>query len=349
MSWIFSQALAANEAQKQMQMKQFALLNSYRRAYNSAEKRIAADAGLQVNEGLIPRDVWQQMDADTSLIMRAPNLTFVNDLLPRSKSVDPGKIANVYRIASDAGNPQTSLSGQMPIQNSKTAYEYDGNIIPVHTTGWEREWRELLGQRSEGFDGLIDDNANCSRALLDRMAEYMYTGDDSLGFEGYKAFGAKNHPNTKQIDLGAGGLNINLETATSGVDLYNAYKAMRDLLRIENRAAGQVTFYVSQTALSNLERPWDTANSSNINIDDRVRSLNGVADIKEDASLSGNEALIVIHEDQYIRPLTGMAAGTFAVPRHMQHANHQFYNMAIVGLEIRRDINGRSGVAYASA
>jgi hypothetical protein len=350
MSWIFSQEFTANNARNQRNMgKQYEQLNRWRTSFNSAEQRIATDMGLTANQAArIPQDVWREMDAVTKQVMRSPNLTLLNDLLPRAKSLDPGKIVQEYRQGSRTQGTQTSLSGKIPILNDNVDYKYDGNIIPVHTVGWEREWRELLGQRSEGFDALIDDVESRTRDLADKMADYMYNGDTSVAFKGYTGLGIKTHDNTQLIDLGAGGLNIDLEsTAASGEDLYNAYKAMRDTLRIENNAVGDVTFYVSQAALSNLERPWDTANSSNENILQWILRLNGVAAVKEDASIEGNEAILVIHEDRFIRPLVGQAAGTYAVPRRMEHDNHQFYAMVIAGLEIRADYEGKSGVAYA--
>lgn len=353
MSWIFGKDVVANAVgtQRKNMNEQWGYLNALRSQYERQEQTFNsayASMGLQVNQGRIPQDVWREMDSQTKALMRAPNLTLLEDLLPLSKSLSIGKIVQEYRQASDAGNVVTSVSGEVPVLLDKTQYSYDGNPVPVHAVGYGREWRELEGMRSEGFDALIDDNANAARALMDRMASYIYTGDDQVNVKGFSATGVKNNSNTKLRDLGAGGANVDLtDVNATGQDIYNEFKAGRDVLRINNNVRGEITFYVSRAILSNMERPWDTANASNVTILDWVRRLEGVADVKEDASLTGNEYLAIAVDPMYIRPLTGMATGTYAVPRQMFNSKHNFIIANAVGLEIRADYDGRSGVLYA--
>lgn len=352
MSWIFGKSQVQGNSQSLKNMEsQWNTLQALRSAFNQAEQSFApqyAAMGMQANAGRVPEEVWREMDAQTKVLMRSPNLTLLEDLLPLAKSLPIGKIVSEYRQASDAGNTVTSLSGQVPVLIDKTAYKYDGSIVPVHAVGYGREWREWEGQRSEGFDGLIDDNANATRALRDKMASYIYVGDDSVKFKGYQAKGVKNSDNTKLRDLGASGANINLTaSATTGEAIYNEFKAGRDVLRITNDVTAPVTIYVSRAILSNMERSWDAANASNVTILDWVRRLEGVAAVKEDASLSGNEYMVIAVSSEYIRPLVGMATGTYAVQRTMFNDNYNFVIANAVGLEIRADYNGKSGVLYA--
>ncbi len=348
MSFIFSKAaMAANSSNAAQMTAQWKMLNNQRKAYDMQEDVLARN--FQVNTGRIPADVWRDMDATTSLLMRQPNLTLLTDLMPLSKSLNIGKIFAEYRIAGDSGNTKSSISGDTDILIDKTPYTYDGNIIPVHTVGWSRDFREVEGMRSEGFDGLIDDSANSTRNLQNKLADYIYNGDADVVFNGKQGFGVKNHPNTLPIALGAGGLNINLATSTDGVAIRRAFQSIRDSLRITNAVVGQVTFYVSRTILTNLEQAWNSSNSSNVTVLDMVRKLEGVAGVKEDASLTGNQVIALCLESQYIRPLVGMATGTYAVPRIMFNSKHSFYAANAVGLEIRKDATGKSAVAYASS
>lgn len=346
MSWIFKKDLATNAANQKHMNEQFNMLKNLRRAHNNQEERFEQE--FQINSGRIPADVWRDMDAQTAVLMRQPNLTLLTDLLPLAKSLSIGKIYAEYRIASDAGNAVSSVSGEVDILNDKTAYTYDGNVIPVHTVGWSRDFREVAGMQSEGFDGLLDDAASSTRNLQNKLANYMYNGDASVVFNGRQGFGVKNHPNTLQISLGGGGLNINLATSTDGVAIRRAFQSIRDGLRITNAVLGQISFYVSREVLTNLEQAWNSANGSNVTVLEMVRRLEGVAAIKEDASLTGNQVIALCLDSTYIRPLVGMATGTYAVPRTMFNSKHSFYAANAVGLEIRKDATGKAAVAYAS-
>lgn len=339
--------MTANSANASQMQKQWAMLNNQRKAFNMQEDVLAQQ--FSVNSGRVPADVWRDMDAQTSTLMRQPNLTLLTDLMPLAKSLDIGKIFSEYRIAGDAGNTKSSVSGDTDILVDKTPYTYDGNIIPVHTVGWSRDFREVAGMRSEGFDGLIDDSANSTRNLQNKLADYIYNGDANVVFNAKQGYGVKNHPNTLPIDLGAGGLNINLGTSTDGVAIRRAFQSIRDSLRITNAVMGQITFYVSRTILSNLEQAWNSTNSSNVTVLEMVRKLEGVAAVKEDASLTGNQVIALCLDSMYIRPLVGMATGTYAVPRTMFNSKYSFYAANAVGLEIRKDATGKSAVAYASS
>ena len=349
MSWYFSKALMqANSANKKHMEEQRTMLNRMRKAADMKEQVINSEMGFAANSGRIPAEVWRDMDAAATKVFREPNLTLLTDLLPLAKSLSIGKIVSEYRQSSDAGNVVTSLSGQIPVLTDKTEYKYDGNIIPVHAVGFHREWRELEGQRSEGFDGLIDDAENTSRNLLNKMANYIYNGDTSVSFKGHTGYGIKNHPNTALVDLGASGLNIDFTSASATSEaIYNAVKSLRDRLRITNAVNGQITFYFSRSALSNMERPWNTANSSNVTILTMVRGLEGVAAVKEDASLTGNQVVAGVLTTEFIRPLVGMAAGTYQKPRTMFNDNYEFVTANAVGLELRADYTGKSGWLYA--
>jgi len=169
-----------------------------------------------------------------------------------------------------------------------------------------------------------------------------------LSYKGRTGYGVKNNPNTALVDLGDGGLNIDFTSGSAtGEAISTAFKSLRDRLRITNAVNGMVTFYFSRAALSNFERPWSVDNSSNIKILDWLRGLEGVAAIKEDASLTGNEVVFGVVSTEYIRPLVGMATGTYQVPRTMFNSNYDFVTANAVGLEIRADYTGKSGWGYA--
>ena len=121
------------------------------REATNLQEQIFVNSGqiLAPNAGLIPRDVYQEFDRVSVERFRSDDGdTFLNDLLPMSKSITIGKLTHQFRQSSDAGNAQTSMTGQVGVKMDQTEFTYDGSIVPVHDTGFSRNWREWDGQRS---------------------------------------------------------------------------------------------------------------------------------------------------------------------------------------------------------
>lgn len=296
---------------------------------------------------IIPQDVYREFESQTKELMRAPNLTLMNDLMPLAKALPVGKVEHVYRKVSDSGIVVTDLEGTSPVEIDKADYTYDSTIKVVHKTGFGRSWMEMEGQRSEGFDGLVDDQANAVRLMQETIAGHIYNGA-SVTFKGVTADGIKTSSKVASVDLDASGLNVDLtSSATTGDAIRTAFISMRDTLRITNNARGPVTFYVPQAVMSNFERYFSTSDIGFGTILTALRRLEGIADIKEDASLSGNECIGVILDSAYIRPLVGMAISTVPLVRSNPFDNYNFITWCNLGLEIKTDYDGRTGVLYA--
>lgn len=323
---------------------QYDHVTAIRNGFNVNQKHIKAMYGNAA--AIIPQDVYREFENQTKVIMRAPNLTLMQDLMPLAKTLPVGKLEHVVRKASDSGIVTSSLGGQVTNQLDKADYDYDSSIKVIHQTGYGREWMEMEGQRSEGFDGLIDDNANAVRAIADKVASHIYDGAD-VSFKGVSAYGIKTSSKVQAVDLGASGLNIDFSTSTDTSAIRSAFIDVRDNLRITNNAMGDITFYVSREIASNFQNFFSTADTGFGTIKDALLRIDGVADIKEDASLSGNEMVGMILDSQFIRPLVGMATSTVPIQRTDPMANYNFLVWTQVGLEIRTDYAGRTGVMYA--
>ncbi len=325
--------------------EQYSHVANVRTAFNRMQEQMRTLHGNAA--AIIPQDVYREFDSQTKEIMRQNNLTLLNDLLPLAKALPVGKIEHVYRQASDSGVVTTSIGGQAPAQLDKADYDYDSSIKVIHQTGYGREWLELEGQRSEGFDGLIDDNANAVRSIMDQMADHVFNGAD-VSFKGTDAYGIKTSSKTIDVDLDSGGLNINFATSTDTSAIRTAWISMVDKLRLnDNNAKQPATYYVSGEIMSNFQNFFSTSDSGFGTIRDVLLRVNGVADIKEDESLSGNEVVGVVLSDQFIRPLVGMAVNTVPVQRVNPFDPYNFITWTNLGLEIKTDYSGRSGVLWA--
>ena len=323
-------------------------VNTDRNWFHKQESDIAAVANAA---SVLPRDAWLDLDGITRRVMRADEgQTWMGDLMPLAKAVDIGKLVHLTRVSSDAGSVTRSMSGQVPVALDKVTYDYRGTPVPIFSTAYGREWREWNTLQSENFDALSDDQEAHTAKIRRDQALYVLDGDPTISVKGYKAFGIRNHPLSKAINLGsaAGGANINLVTATPDqLDSFftGPFGAMLDA----NLIVGKVNIYISPE----IARAWDRQLSGSdglkegkiIDFLSKNRRINKISVTYE---LTGNAFFGFVPSAEYIRPLVGMATNTTAMARPNPTDNYQFLVMGALGLEIRADYNGRTGVFYST-
>lgn len=347
----FDKALTANHA-RQHGAWWSQEVTPMRLAFHQTEE---AHAALSNQSAVLPRDAWLEMDTITKRIMRGDGgQTFMDDLMPLAKPINIGKMVAVNRVASDAGVVTVSLSGQVPTILDKTQYDYRGALIPIFSTAYYRNFREWNALQNENFDALADDQENSLWNLRRRNALYILNGDLTMSFEGYQGYGIRNSPYSKSINLGSavGGANINLTTATADQIIAfftGPFAAMLDA----NFIVDPVRIWVSPDIMRNLARPLSSAEGFKTgSIREFLERGNGgdsrIVSIKQTFELTGNEFFGFVPRAEFIRPLVGMATSTVAIPRLHPRSNYQFDVWNAMGIEIRADYNGRSGVFYST-
>jgi len=338
MRYFDSQILANSRPHQEM----WAEINDDRDFFHANEEFVTNAASI------LPRDAWLDMDNITRRVMRADEgEVWMRDLMPLAKTVPIGKIVHLNRVSSDAGTVIRSISGQVPVPMDKVVYDYRGTPVPLFHTAYGREWREWAALTSENFDALADDQETHTAKIRRDMALYALNGDTSVVFQGYTGYGIRNHPLSKSINIGAGGNNINLTTATPDqLDAFftGAFGALLD----DNFISGAVNLYVSPQ----IARAWDKTYSGSAGfkqgtIRDFLLTNPRIAKIERTFELTGNEFFGFVPNAEYIRPLIGMAVATTAIPRDRPRANYQFDVCGAMGIEIRADYNGRTGVFYS--
>ena len=326
-----------------------------RLAANQQESMFVNNGMIIGNAGLIPQDVYQEFDNVTVERFRSDEGdTFLNDLLPLSRSVSIGKLVSRFRRASDAGLAQTSMTGQIGAKLDQVEYKYDGTIIPVHDLAFGRNWREWAAQQSEGFDALIDDQRESVSTLRRKIVDAFLDGHkDSDGntivLDGLSWAGMRNDTRVNQVDLGAGGLNFDFtDTTKTGAQIKAAFISIRDTLWITNNIESDATYYVSREIASNFERKFSTSYDARI-IMQELADLMGVAAIKVSSKLSGNELMAIVLNGNSIRPMVGMGLNTVAMPRPVYNSNYEFVVWGAIGFEVRNDYDGKSSALFAQA
>lgn len=299
---------------------------------------------------VLPRDAWMDLDGITRRVMRADEgQAWMADLMPLAKAVNIGKLVHLTRVSGDAGTVVRSMSGQVPVPVDKVGYDYRGTPVPIFSTAYGREWREWNTLQSENFDALSDDQEAHTAKIRRDMALYALDGDSNIVFQGYEATGIRTNPLSKAINLGsgAGGANINLTTASSdAVESFinGAFGTMLD----DNLVRGGVNLYVSPEIARNLDKPYSGSAGFKVgSLRDVILANRRVNKIETSFELNGNEFFGFVPNAEYIRPLVGMAVNTTAKTRQNPTDNYQFLIMGAMGLEIRADFNGKSGVFYS--
>jgi hypothetical protein len=308
-----------------------------------------------VNEGLIPRDVYQDFDNVTVEVMHSDDGdAYLNDLLALSSSVSIGKLVQKFRKASDAGNAQTSMTGQIGIKMDQVEYSYDGAIIPIHDTAYTRNWREWNAMTSEGFDALIDDQRESVRSLRQHIADQFMDGHvDAQGnpivVDSLSWLGMRNDSRVESIDLGSGGVNFDFtDSAQTGEAIKAALIEVRDIMRITNLCSNDITFYISREIGSNWERRFSQQYAADL-IYEELAKLVGIATIKQTSKLTGNQLMGFPLDRNRIRALVGMGINTVAMPRPLYNSNYEFAVWGAVGFQVRTDFNGNTCAFYAAA
>lgn len=324
--------------------------------HNTHINRMAAavgNANIMVNEGIIPQEVYQEFDNVTVERFRLDDGdVFLNDLLPNSRSVSIGKLISKFRRTSDAGRVQTSMTGQIGIKMDQTEFNYDGALVPIHDTGFFRNWRELDAQRSEDFDALIDDQRECVASIRQRLADSFLDGHkDTNGqfieLDGVSWQGMRNDSRVAQVNIGASGINFDFtDQAKTGAEIKAAFIQVRDVLRITNKCGLDADYYISLEIESNLERKFSTSYDSKI-IMQELADLMGVKSIKSSNKLSGNELMAFVNSQNHVLPVVGMGINTVALPRQMYNSNHEFAVWAAAGWKVKTDYFGNTCAMFA--
>lgn len=294
---------------------------------------------------------WARIDEATVRIARDPSDPLYDDLMGIARSVDIGTMVHLSRASSDISDMvKRSLSGQKAVPVDKVQYSWSGTLVPIFDKGYAREWRELEGYRANSWDPIVDDQEAALQKLREGpegVAAYFIDGDAEMVFKGVQGYGIRTNPASQAINIGPAGANIDLTTADfDAIDAFftGAFGAVMD----SNRVRDAVTLYVSPEIGRNMDKGYFNANGARDGtIGSQMRGNRRIADIKVSYRLEGNEFIAFPVLDRYIRPLVGLPVQTFAMPRQTPRDNYQFMVSTAVGLEIRGDYDGQSGVFYS--
>lgn len=357
MSFIFSKARQAGNPELARQWGDVQDLRAYFAANekdfsNKFANSRSGGSLLTVNAARTLENVWLDFDTQLTTLAREPESELLRDLAPLARSVNIGKIVSEYRRSNGAFSAQSSIDGQHKKPMDRGSFDFDGTLILVHTGQVGRTWRELEGERSEGFDGLLEDQAGAVIEVSDQSARYMINGDVSKSYKGYKGHGIKTSPNVIAIDLDTGGSGITAVDLTSPTltleEANNFFIQAMAAYRNANAATGRVKWYVSSAIMQNLSRMGGVVGSTRSIISILLDNPD-LAGIVYDKNFVENELAGVILDQRYIRPVVGMPMTTTPMNRITPMDDFQSLIWTATGLQIKADSAGNGkGVMYAS-
>lgn len=327
-----------------------AMLNAHRAAMTPEMLQANAIQGLsQTFWAEIDRQIIQYRDQETGM-------EIVNDLLGVQTVLPIGKTAKLYNVVGDiADDVSVSIDGQAPYSFDHTEYGSDGDPIPVFTAGYGVNWRHAAGLSTVGIDLVLDSQAAKLRKFNKALVSYVLDGDSKIQVESYPAQGLRNHRNTQKLNLGSGsgGANIDLTTATQEqLATFFTSGAFGQVAR-NNKVAAYDVLWVSPQIYANLMKPATATIGgaqllSGGSVLQLITQFIPARSIRQTFALSGNEFLAYERRQDVVTPLVGMATGVVPLPRPLPQVNYNFQIMAAMGLQVKRDDEGLSGVLYGA-
>lgn len=241
----------------------------------------------------------------------------------------------------------TSMSGQIGAALDAKSYTFDGTMVPIHDSGFKFNWRDPVFNKGSALSSLADAQAGSVDDVRRQYVDYIWEGfRDAAGnyikFDDKTWKGLRHDERVAQVTL-----TVNFATSTDPKAMRAAAIALRDVLKLQNMQYGQQTWYVSSEIMSNWEQYFDV--NSLRTVLEEISKLSGIAAIKEDAELTGNEIVIVPLQAGVIAPIVGQAFGTVADPRQFYNSDYVWRTWGAAGLMVKQDINGHYSVIHASS
>lgn len=341
--------LQSNRNHKQ----QFDHMMGRRRMHNGMQKvmieqhsRHMDESTLQLNQsGIFKPLFWTEVDR-IGIEVREDDRgrEFMSDLMGIATPVSIGKTLKAYTANEDISkNYEVSMSGSAVNDFDHIDYQNEADPIPIFSAGYGVNWRDWEGLKGEAIDVLGDSARAKKKVLMEAMADYLLTGNSAVSVNGFKGQGVKNHRHTAKIDM-----KIDLTTADNDavVNWFNQTLA----IELDGSFVDALdVMWVSPDINRVLSRPFSSASGfKEGTLRDYVMRFGKVKSIRQTYKLKGNEWLGYIRSREVITPLVGAALATVPLPRLMPHDNFNFLEWGAMGLQIKADVNGKSGVFYGA-
>lgn len=296
------------------------------------------------------REFWQEVDR---MVVQSREETIgmemLMDLLAIQTTLPIGKTVKSYNIVGDiADDVSITIDGQAPFSFDHTDYDSDGDPIPVFLAGFGVNWRHAAGLSSVGLDLVLDSQAAKMKIYNEKLVSYALDGAAGVRVDSKNGQGLRNHRNTKKINLGASGANINLVTATDAELIKFFTEGPFFTTAKDNYVSVYDLVWTSNELFARLGRPYIVSGVRMGTVMQEILSRSKIREFRPTYAMSGNEFLGYERKQSTVTPLVGMTTGITPLPRPMPNSNYNFQIMGAMGMQVKKDKDGRSGVVYGA-
>jgi hypothetical protein len=304
----------------------------------------------EINAGIPTKDFFQEVDRTILGARTNEKYRYVEDLAGIATPVNIGSLSHVNLTSSDISDQVTRTMDLQGLKqfDSITAGN-DRNPIPGFQGGVGMNYRHRMGLQREGIDLMLEGIARKTIKMSENIGDYMTNGDAAVVADGVAGEGIKNHRNTRKLNLGAAGYNIDLTTATADNTVKFWQQDMK-LVANEEVISKIDKVYVSPEIMTNMLQPLSGADGFKMGtlLEQVLRFAPHIGAIEQDFALSGNEWLGYVRDRQVISPLVALPLTNYQKIRQDPYENFNTCMIAVQGLKIAQTYNGKRGVFYAS-
>lgn len=336
---IFDKAICqGNAADIRAMGAQYSYVNEWR-----DDPRHALPLSMFINSGQKPLDLFREWDNQTIAQFRLDEGdNILNRLMPLSRSINIGRTILEGARASDAGNFTQSMSGEEGSQYDNVDYDLNQTIVPIGQNGYKRNWRENQQLSLEDFNDAANQQREAVRTHRQGVIGTFMDGHKNkdgqfIVEKGSQWQGVRADSRVDQVDLGAGGLNVDLtSSATTGTAIFNAFLEMARIRAVDNKVAAGAIYFVSPTIFFNIMRDFATEFNGK-SMKNKILEIEGILGIEMTSVLVGNQVLSIPFQTTYIQPVVGMGVSTIARSRPEWNSPFAFEVISAIGWNVKTD------------
>lgn len=360
---IFDESVATNQQNLQNMQRQYRMLNRMRRGFAANDARMFSESslfqippeynwqGIRVNAGINPQELFREFDRVTVEQFRLDEGdNILTPLMTLARSLPIGRTVYAFTRASDSGQFQSSMSGEVGTIFDNVDYDSDKTIIPVHTTGFKRNFREYEQLSLEDFDDLInlqrEDIRRHRNGLIDTFLDgHLDLDGNTIQHDSTTWTGVRNDTRVDQVT----GIVDLTSAVTTAEAIRNQFLALTQRRYITNKVTVPAIFWVSDEIWFNLQRYYTDDFISKGTILENLKTLTGVQDIRNSSKLTGNQVLSFPLQQRFIQPLVGRGVGTIQRARFNFNDPYEWETVSAIGWMAKTDFGGTNrAIQYAT-